>query len=193
MSNLNAAYWQNRYAQNDFSWDIGYANKVLTDYVEQNVVKNAHILIPGAGSGHEVEYLWNKGYIHVYALDYATDAKALLLSRVSNFPEDKYLTCDFFELDQRFDLIIEQTFFCALNPALRPQYVDHMHRLLNKEGVLFGLLFDIDKNDGPPYGGNADEYVGLFQNKFELNVLQKCLESIAPRLGRELIFEFKKK
>jgi methyl halide transferase len=68
-----------------------------------------------------------------------------------------------------------------------------MHRLLNKEGVLFGLLFDMDKNDGPPYGGNADEYVGLFQNKFELNVLQKCLESIAPRLGRELIFEFKKK
>ena len=193
MSNLNAAYWQNRYAQNDFPWDIGYTNKVLTNYVEQNVAKDDHILIPGAGSGYEAEYLWNKGYIHVYALDYAADAKALLVNRVSNFPADQYLTGDFFELDQRFDIILEQTFFCALNPILRPHYVDQMHRLLNNEGVLFGLLFEMDQLDGPPYGGNIAEYKDLFEPTFELKTMQKCLDSIAPRLGRELIFEFKKK
>jgi hypothetical protein len=95
MSKLYAAYWQNRYAQDDFPWDIGYSNKVLTDYLEQNIAKDARVLIPGAGSGYEAEYLWNKGYTHVYALDYAADAKSLLVSRGTTFPEDQYLTVDF--------------------------------------------------------------------------------------------------
>ena len=193
MSKLDAAYWQNRYAQDDFPWDIGYSNKVLTDYVEQNIAKDARVLIPGAGSGYEAEYLWNKGYTHVYALDFAADAKSLLMSRGNKFPEDQYLTGDFFELDQRFDVFLEQTFFCALNPSLRPQYVKHVHHLLNTEGVLFGLLFEMDKQDGPPYGGNTAEYVALFQAKFELKTVQKCLDSIAPRLGQELVIEFVKK
>lgn len=193
MSTLDAAYWQKRYAQDDFPWDIGYANQVLTHYVEQNIAKDARILIPGAGSGYEAEYLWNKGYKNVYALDYAADAKALLVSRGSTFPKDQYIMGDFFEFDQRFDVILEQTFFCALHPALRPQYVNHMHHLLNKGGVLFGLLFEMDKQDGPPYGGNAAQYQDLFQSKFEICVLQQCLDSIAPRRGRELVIEFKKK
>jgi SAM-dependent methyltransferase len=190
---LDAAYWEERYAKNDFPWDIGYSNPILTRYVEQKVAKDAKILVPGAGSAYEVEVLWNKGYTKVKALDYATDAKERFLERVPTFPHQNYLLGNFFELTDTFDIVLEQTFFCALDPKLRMNYVEQMHRILRDEGVLFGLLFEMEKPDGPPFGGNSAEYQAIFGKYFEMRTLEKCLESIPPRLGSELVIEFIKK
>ena len=40
----------------------------------------------------------------------------------------------FFEHNKKYDLILEQTFFCALNPALRRAYVAKVYELLNVNG-----------------------------------------------------------
>jgi thiopurine S-methyltransferase len=190
---LNASYWQERYNKADFPWDIGYANHVLTSYIEKNITKEARILVPGAGSAYEVEHLWLRGYKNIFALDYAAEAKAKFTSRITDFPAEQYLVADFFEVNQTFDVILEQTFFCALDPLLRIDYVRHIHQLLSTSGVLFGLLFEMDKPDGPPFGGNTQEYLDLFSDNFEIKSMQKCTQSIAPRIGSELEIEFFKK
>ena len=66
---------------------------------------------------------------------------------------------DFFDLEMSFDLIIEQTFFCALDPSLREKYISKSHSLLNENGRIIGLLFNIDFGfPHPPYGGHKSEY-----------------------------------
>ena len=101
---------------------------------------------------------------------------------------------DFFELNETFDLILEQTFFCALDPKLRPNYVSKMHQLLHPNGKLVGLLFDFPlTNEGPPFGGSLEAYLALFPAQFHLKTLERAHNSIKPREGKELFFIFEAK
>ena len=110
------------------------------------------------------------------------------------FPQENIIQQDFFDQGNNYDLIIEQTFFCALHPNLRAKYVEKMHQLLNDNGKLIGLLFDFERTEeGPPFGGSFTEYKQLFSPYFNIKVLEECYNSIKHRFGRELFFIFEKK
>lgn len=193
MMNLNKDFWENRYETNETGWDVGEITTPLKDYIDQIKNKDLKILIPGAGNGYEFDYLISKGFKNVWVVDIAKQPLENLASRNPEF-KNNFIESDFFELNQQFDLIIEQTFFCALEPNLRSKYVDKMHSLLNNKGKLFGLLFDFELTEvGPPFGGCKEEYIELFKEKFNLKVLDRAYNSIKPREGRELFFIFEKK
>lgn len=193
MMNLNKDFWENRYETNETGWDVGEITTPLKDYIDQIENKDLKILIPGAGNGYEFDYLISKGFKNVWVVDIAKQPLENLASRNPEF-KNNFIESDFFELDQQFDLIIEQTFFCALDPIIRSNYVDKMHSLLNNEGKLLGLLFDFELTEvGPPFGGCKEEYIELFKEKFNLKVLERAYNSIKPREGRELFFIFEKK
>jgi SAM-dependent methyltransferase len=101
--------------------------------------------------------------------------------------------CDFFNLDANFDLIIEQTFFCAINPVLRENYAQQVNRLLRPAGKLAGVLFNTVFEGGPPFGGNREEYLGYFSPLFLVRALAPCYNSIKPREGKELFILLEKK
>lgn len=190
---LNSEYWNNRYIEDKTGWDIGYHNKIHTDYVQEHYNKDTRILEPGAGSAYEVAYLYDKGYINVHALDYAPQVKERFVSAHPLFPANQYLLGDFFKLEQTFDLVLEQTFFCAIDPSLRSAYVEKMHSILNPGGKIYGVLFNFDKPEGPPYGGTETEYRNLFDSKFEILQMKSAMNSIPQRQGNELIIELLKK
>ena len=191
---LNANYWNDRWLANQTGWDMGQPSPALVEYTEQLKDKNIRILIPGAGNAYEAEYLHQKGFSHVFPMDFAPEAKNQFLQRVPDFPADHFLVGDFFELNDRFDLILEQTFYCAIDPTLRDDYVNHMHRLLNEGGKLVGLLWDAPMfSDHPPYGGNKAEYQARFSPKFHLKTLETAYNSIPPRAGKEAFFIAEKK
>jgi len=91
-------------------------------------------------------------------------------------------------------MIVEQTFFCALNPNLRTRYVEKMHELLKANSKLVGLLFElpVDK-EGPPFGGNKTIYIDLFASFFDIQIMTGCYNSVDSRLGKELFFKVVKK
>jgi hypothetical protein len=91
-------------------------------------------------------------------------------------------------------LILEQTFFCAINPSLRKDYVAKMKTLLKPEGKLVGLLFDkeFDK-EGPPFGGCKCEYTPLFEKDFNFKTFDVCHNSAKPREGSELFINLQRK
>ena len=69
-----------------------------------------------------------------------------------------------------------------------------MVSLLEERGKLVGLFFDTELTDeGPPFGGDSNEYLQLFSTCFNIKTLEKCHNSIKPRFGRELFFIFEKK
>ena len=194
INKLNKSYWENRYVNNQIGWNIGYASTPLKTYIDQIKDKSLKILIPGAGNSYEAEYLWRHGFKNIYVLDLAHQPLDNFIIRLPNFPKNQLINADFFEYENSFDLIFEQTFFCALNPNLRTQYVDQMHQLLKPKGKLVGLFFNFElTEEGPPFGGSVFEYNSLFKHQFKMNVLEPSINSIKERQGKELFFIFEKK
>lgn len=194
MITLDSDYWENRYANNTNRWDLGAVSPPIQAYIDQLEHKDLRILIPGGGNAYEAEYLWKSGFRHVYVVDIAPSPLANIQKRLPDFPKDQLVLANFFELNQEFDLIIEQTFFCALKPTLRNDYVQQMKSLLATQGKLVGLLFDAPLyEDHPPFGGNTSEYTALFSNDFKLHTLAPAYNSEASRMGRELFINFRVK
>lgn len=181
--------WEDRYQENQIGWDIGYPSTPLKEYIDQLKDKNQFMLIPGCGHAYEGEQLHNQGFTNVYLSDLAPTAKTNFLKRVPGFPENRFIIGDFFKIDQKFDLIIEQTFYCALPTNMRDDYVQKMHDLLNPGGKLVGLLFTFPlTEEGPPFGGSIEEYEKRFSGHFKFKVLETAHNSIPPRSGNEAFF-----
>jgi len=191
---LNKDYWEERYVNKETGWNIGYPSTPIKAYIDQLKDKSLKILIPGAGNSYEAEYLWKLGFKNVFIVDIAKQPLTNFKNRVSDFPEDQLIHLDYFELNNSFDLILEHTFFCALNPILRAKYVNKMYQLLKPNGKLIGLLFNFELTEsGPPFGGSEPEYKSLFEYKFQIKTLEKSINSIKERQGKELFFIFEKK
>lgn len=190
---LDSSYWNNRYHSGQTGWDIGYPSTPLKEYIDQLGYTSLSILIPGGGNAYEAEYLFNQGFKNVTVVDMALAAKEAFLKRLPQFPSEQFVVQDFFELQGTFDLILEQTFFCALDPSLRAEYANKMKQLLSPNGKLAGLLFDFPLESGPPFGGSKEEYLQYFEPNFIIEVLERCYNSIPPRQGKELFFRLRKR
>ena len=187
MIDLDHAYWEQRYLQDLTGWDIGGPSTPLKEYIDQLTDKDLRILIPGGGRAWEAEYAHRQGFRNVFVIDLTELPFKDLLERCPEFPQEHLIIGDFFAHAGSYDRIIEQTFFCALDPALRPKYVDHMHTLLSPGGKVVGVLFnDTLNSDKPPFGGSRSEYLPLFTRHFQHLSLEPCYNSISPRAGREL-------
>ncbi len=191
---LTEEYWNERYINNEFQWDAGAVTTPLKTYFDQLKDKSISILIPGAGNAHEAEYLHQNGFKNVFVLDFAEEPLKNLSKRCPDFPKQHLIKSDFFLHNGQYDLIIEQTFFCAIDVSLRSKYAKHMHELLKPNGKLVGLLFTTVINpEGPPFGGSKEEYENYFTPYFTYHTFEPCYNSIKPREGRELFINFIKK
>ena len=154
--------------RNKIGWDIGEISTPLKTYIDQLTDKELHILIPGGGNSYEAEYLHQLGFKNVYVVDFSETALENIKTRVPSFPKEHLIQVNFFELHNLlpnlcFDLILEQTFFCALDPSLRQAYANKMNEILNNNGKITGVLFNFElTKDGPPFGGDKESYFSLF-------------------------------
>lgn len=187
MSTLDKDFWSDRYQTQNTAWDAGNITRPIKEYIDQLEDKKLKILIPGAGNSYEAEYLHKQGFDNVTVVDITQEPLDNLKQRCPGFPEEHLIQGDFFTLEDRYDLIIEQTFFCALNPSLRESYVQKMKALLKPEGKLMGVLFYnifLEGND-PPFGATEQQYQEYFLPHFEVKHFAPCHNSIEPRQGAE--------
>jgi hypothetical protein len=191
--NLSQDFWDDRYKIQDIGWDLGEISPPLKAYFDQLTNKNLKILIPGGGNSYEAEYLHNQGFTNVHVADLSKTALHNIKQRVPSFPSAHLIHLNFFDLEMSFDLIIEQTFFCALNPNLRTAYTEKVSKLLFNKGLVLGLLFDLPLNtDKPPFGGAKTEYLENFKSHFNILKMEPAHNSHATRHGKELFFKLQK-
>lgn len=190
---LDQEYWDIQYKTNAIGWDLGKVSPAIKEYIETLENKNTRILIPGCGNSYEAEHLLNQGFTNITVIDIAPTLIENLQKKFQNNPNIQIILGDFFEHHGQYDLIIEQTFFCALPPTMREQYVLKMHKHLSDNGKLVGLLFNKIFESGPPFGGSHTEYQKLFENYFDFLQMDLCQNSIKPRANSELFIEFQKK
>lgn len=198
MSELNSTFWNDLYKNKETRWDMGEISPPLKAYFDQLEDKSIRILIPGCGNSYEAEYLMDIGFKDVTVVDISEEPIKNLQKRLDNYDgkEIEILLQDFFTFmpDGKFDLVIEQTFFCAIDRSLREEYVQHMHEIIAPGGKLVGVLFKTEfENPGPPFGGSKDEYQYLFSELFEIKKLEDCYNSLQKRAGNELFIELIRK
>jgi SAM-dependent methyltransferase len=189
---LDQQYWDAKYKNNATGWDLGKVSPPIKTYIDTLEDKNQSILIPGCGNSYEAEYLLSQGFTNITLIDIAPTLVKSLQEKFKDYPTIKIILGDFFEHQGKYDLIFEQTFFCALLPAIRENYVSKMHQLLSNNGKLVGLLFNRVFEGGPPFGGNKVEYEQLFTSDFTILKMDLCSNSIAPRANTELFIELQK-
>lgn len=194
MQELDRQFWTQRYQNGTTQWDIGHPSTPIQEFIDKLDNKELTILVPGAGNAYEVEYLWKQGFKNVFVMDISPMPLNNFQKRNPDFPKDQVLLGDFFKLDKKFDLIIEQTFFSAIDRTLRNNYAKKMSEVINPGGRLVGLLFASEfENEGPPFGGTKDEYVKYFEPYFEIVQMGIAKNSIEKRMGNELWIELLRK
>ncbi|MFM9008440.1 MAG: methyltransferase [Bacteroidota bacterium] len=187
---LDRHYWDNRYTEQNTGWDLGQPSPALCRFMDSISDRQVSVLIPGCGNAYEAAYLHARGFEQVHLLDISPLPLKQFLQRIPDFPQEHVHCIDFFQHRGSYDLILEQTFFCALDPSLRDRYAQHMKQLLKPGGKLVGLLFATRFDaPGPPFGGEESEYRNVFAPHFRSVALEPCTASIPARSGRELWME----
>ncbi len=190
----NGKFWDECYLESRTGWDAGEITTPMKEYIDQIEDKDLAVLIPGCGNSYEAEYMLEKGFRNITILDISEVLANNLREKFSQQNELTITCSDFFKHNGKYDLILEQTFFCALSPEMRKDYAEKVYELLKDEGKLAGVLFSREfEREGPPFGGSKSEYTNLFSDKFEFRTFEECYNSIEPRKGSEIFINLKKK
>jgi SAM-dependent methyltransferase len=162
-------FWTVRYAAGKTPWDFRGVPSVLKLFVERSSARG-RVLIPGCGSGYEVQVFHAAGY-EVSAIDFSPAAVAQA-KRVLGGLAERIVLGDFFTYDfsqMRFDLIYERTFLCSMTPSHWPEYVNRMADLLVPRGRLIGVfLYGQSSQSGPPFPLTDIDADQLLKQRFEL-------------------------
>ena len=191
-------YWEKSYQSGNMSWDLGGPTPIFNDWI-QFQTDSLSICILGAGNGWDAINFAEKGH-NVTAVDFAESA----IDNMHTSAQDKgvqinLIHSDIFDLcklfNHTFDIVLEYTCFCAIDPVRRMDYVRMTNKILKPDGKLVALLFPIDKdinNDGPPFAVDLDSTIDLFSKYFILDTKEIPSLSIERRNGREVFVILKK-
>jgi len=169
---LDKTYWENRYEQGSTGWDTGGITTPIKEYIDQLKNQNLSILIPGSGPSHEAEYIHKKGFQNIHIIDLSELVIKKFKERYPEFPNKNIHIQNIFKHSNQYDIIIEQTCFCALEPKLRNKYLKHIKSLLKPNGKFLGVLFQhkkLSETDGPPFGGDLSYYKIQLSQEWEMN------------------------
>ncbi|RZC66107.1 hypothetical protein C5167_009795 [Papaver somniferum] len=160
----SAGGWNKCWEQGVTPWDLGQPTPVLLQLLDKETLPKGRVLVPGCGAGHDVIAIANPER-YVVGLDLSENgikrAREISLS-LPNAKCFEFIEADFFTWrpTEKFDLIFDYTFFCAIEPGMRASWGTQMHELLKPDGELITLMFPTDDRYGgsPPYKVSVADY-----------------------------------
>jgi len=187
-------HWEDCYVNKETPWDKGEPSPGLVDFLsEKQDLKSGTVCVPGCGMGHDALAWAAKGF-EVTGVDVAPTA----VKRACEHAKSKSQSCSFeignFLDDSPqtpFDWVFEHTFYCAIQPERRPDYLNAMLRWIKPGGYLLAVHYLIPDEDGPPFGATRDEVYARFSKHFEL-IEEWVPRSYPNRTGLERMFWWQK-
>jgi methyl halide transferase len=200
----DADFWAELYRNGDTGWDQGGPSPGLVDFLNRDVgagrvmpFQSGRALVPGCGRGHDARALAAAGFT-VIGLDVVKGAveEAARMAEAEGLKRIRFAQADFLHLPAPlrgpYDLIFENTFFCAIDPDHRNRYVEAAANLLAAAGFLLGVFYNIQPETGPPFGATREELLDRFGRRFRL-ILDRVPSSIPRREGKELLMLWQRK
>lgn len=202
-----SAYWSDRYLTGTAQWDLGAETAVFRACIEQGILpvqantanRTPQVWLPGCGYGHDAILFAQAGY-HVTASDFAPEPLAYLKDMAWHKHCDITIVHeDIFHVLPKyrgmFDMVVEYTCFCAIDPMRRAEYVRILSESVKHGGAVVALLFPTDNSvPAPPYPVDIESTLLLFA-EYDLFCSYRALpETSHPRRkGREELVMFVKK
>ncbi len=192
-----ALYWSQIYQQEIPRWDLGQPSPALLDMLPRLKLPKSRVLVLGCGLGHDAAFFAENGHV-VTAVDMSTEAiKGARAKYENRYPQITWLETDLFKMGhehhQAYDLVFEQTCYCAINPTLRDNLIMKWRQFLADQGHLLGVFFAMEKKQGPPFGGTEWELRERLKKHFQFIFWGRWDKSIDRRNGKEfLIYAVKK-
>jgi len=194
----DAAYWERTYREGTDGFELGRAAPPIVRWIDAHpeLVRGARALVVGCGRGHEARALARAG-ASVVGVDFALDA----ITAARALAEREGVTVDFRQRDlftlpgdgERYDLVVEHTCFCAIDPARRDEYVDVVAQLLVAGGHLVALFYAHGRPGGPPFGTTDDELAARFTPpRFVQLSSETPADSVARRAGEERLVVYRR-
>lgn len=186
-----AKFWDPLFAADAGGWELGRAAPPLRAWfcLNEHVLKGRRALVPGCGRGHEARLAAELG-AQVTAIDLSPTAIAQAQARTGPELAVAFRVGDLFaQIGQppAFDVVVEHTCFCAIDPARRDDYVEAVADALEVGGALVGLFYAHGRPGGPPFTTDAREIELRFQRRFEIETIEVARGSTLVRHGHELL------
>ena len=184
----NAVDWSARYQSNDTPWDLGGAHPELAARIAEGLVASPssrrRAVVPGCGRGHDALALARAGW-HVTAIDFVDPTGGLLGVQLSSLGGRLLIEDALAHTPEApYDLIFEHTFFCAIDPGLRPRWSEFVARSLAPEGQLCALVFPVGKpasEGGPPFGTTLADLLVALGERFRARVDEPVRFGVSKR------------
>ncbi|KAF9918099.1 hypothetical protein BGZ65_012610, partial [Modicella reniformis] len=196
--------WNTLWERGINPWTEPTPSPALVEVIQEKPIKDqipvsGNVLVPGCGRGVDVFFL-RSDQRKVYGLDISPIVvqECQKTQKSLNIPESQveFKVDDFFTFNiptGGFQLIYDYTFFCAIQPELRPQWGQRMAELVSKDGVLITLMYPLGNHtSGPPFAVSEAAYHEQLDANFECLLLDDCT-SFESRAGKEKIAVWKRK
>ena len=197
-------FWNKLYLNKKDKWSLNAPTPAFMNWgkkhlKDNNYSSNIKICIPGCGKGDDVLFFASCGY-QVYAFDFSSYATNHLINKSKDLNLNiNIINENFFDIEKNymnfFDIIIEYTFFCAIKPSDRINYINICNNILKDNGKIVAIflpLKDVPENN-PPYTVSLNKTLKQFSNSFKYISKYYPTNSINKRKGNEIFIEFIKK
>lgn len=189
-------FWTQVYqSEGQPGWDLGDPALAFQDMLPRLKLPKSRILVLGCGEGHDASLFAQAGHV-VTAIDFSAEAIERARKKYGHLDNLQFINEDIFNLphdwNYSFDVIVEHTCFCAIEPHRRKDLVKLWRRLLHEEGQLMAVFFAFLKRSGPPYGSSEWEIRELLKDSFHFLFWGRWRNSLPQRQGRELFVLAKK-
>jgi hypothetical protein len=178
-------FFDTRYAAGETPWDFGGVPNSLKVFLRKHH-GSGRVLIPGCGSGYEIEAFASSGW-DVIGIDFSKTA--VVRARSSLGPlADKVYEGDFFDYPLRegsFEIIYERTFLCTFPREFWPRYAQRIAALIAPSGILCGFFFIGPEDEPPPYPISQVQLDELLGGRFQKIEDEPVDDSLPLFAGKE--------
>lgn len=191
--NVSAAdYWEAAYRERRDGWELGAASPPIARALAEMQARGRAVVF-GAGRGHEARAAAARGW-EVVGVDFAEAARAeaVRLTPPEFASRITWRVADIFALAktdaEKFDLLIEHTSFCAIDPARRGEWMRVARAVLRPNATLLGLFYTHPREGGPPYGATHETVLAALEGAhLRVDRTEVPNDSVERRRGDELL------
>ncbi|WVQ64217.1 uncharacterized protein L199_002379 [Kwoniella botswanensis] len=173
--------WEERWKEGRTGWDQSHSHLSLVSLLRSDLIdkmgipKKGKALVPGCGTGYDV-YTFASVGLDAVGLDLAPTgvgkAREWLSKQPSTSGSTQVVCADFFEYQpqEKYDLIYDYTFLCAIPPTLRHSWASQLTELSNSDARLITLMYPLPPvyNEPPPWPLTVEKYHELLDEHWEM-------------------------